>query len=39
MATRTQNLGVEGIVIDGRLRDAQYIRSLTLPVSNQGLSE
>jgi regulator of RNase E activity RraA len=33
MATRTQSLGIEGVVIDGRLRDIQYIRSLGLPVS------
>lgn len=32
MATRTQKLGVEGIVVDGRLRDVEYIRSLKLPV-------
>jgi regulator of RNase E activity RraA len=32
MATRTQRLGVGGIVVDGQLRDIQYIRSLQLPV-------
>ena len=32
MATRTKRLGVEGVVIDGRLRDVQYIRTLQLPV-------
>ena len=34
MATRTQKLGIEGIVIDGRLRDLQYIRSVQLPVDS-----
>lgn len=33
MATRTQNLGVESVVIDGRLRDINLIRDLGLPVS------
>jgi len=33
MATRTQKLGVEGIVVDGKVRDIEYIRSLNLPVS------
>jgi len=32
MATRTQKLGVEGIVVDGQVRDIEYIRSLNLPV-------
>jgi regulator of RNase E activity RraA len=32
MAARTQRLGVEGVVIDGQLRDIEYIRSLQLPV-------
>ena len=32
MATRAQKLGVEGVVIDGQLRDVEYIRSLCLPV-------
>lgn len=32
MATRTQRLGVEGIVIDGQLRDIGHIRGLNLPV-------
>jgi regulator of RNase E activity RraA len=35
MATRAQKLGVEGVVIDGRLRDIEYIRSLQLPVPSQ----
>ena len=34
MATRIQKLGVGGVVIDGRLRDIEYIRSLGLPVTN-----
>lgn len=34
MATRAQKLGIEGIVIDGRLRDLQYIRSVELPVDS-----
>jgi len=33
MATRTQKLGVEGVVVDGRVRDIQHIRDLGLPVS------
>lgn len=33
MATRTQKLGVEGVVVDGRIRDIQYIRNLGLPES------
>jgi len=32
MATRTQKLGVEGVVVDGRVRDIQDIRGLGLPV-------
>lgn len=32
MATRTQKLGVEGVVIDGRIRDIGYIRGSGLPV-------
>lgn len=32
MATRTQKLGVEGIVVDGQLRDIEYLRGLQLPV-------
>jgi hypothetical protein len=34
MATRTQKLGIGGIVVDGRVRDLQYIRSLELPVDS-----
>lgn len=34
MATRIQKLGARGVVIDGRLRDIEYIRSLGLPVTN-----
>jgi len=37
MATRTQNLGVEGVVVDGQVRDIEYIRSLNLPVSSPSL--
>ena len=32
MATRTQKLGVEGVVVDGQVRDIEYIRSIKLPV-------
>jgi len=32
MATRAQALGVNGVVIDGQLRDVEYIRSLGIPV-------
>ena len=32
MATRTHKLGVEGIVIDGQMRDIGHIRGLNLPV-------
>jgi regulator of RNase E activity RraA len=37
MATRTQKLGIGGIVVDGRVRDLQYIRSLELPVDSPGV--
>ena len=39
MATRVQKLGVEGIVIDGQLRDIEYIRSLQLPVGNLSFDD
>ena len=32
MATRTQKLGVGGVVVDGQVRDIEYIRGLNLPV-------
>ena len=38
MATRTQRLGVEGIVIDGQMRDIGHIRGLNLPVSTHPFS-
>jgi regulator of RNase E activity RraA len=38
MASRALKLGVEGIVIDGQIRDINHIRSLQLPVFAKGLS-
>jgi regulator of RNase E activity RraA len=38
MATRMQKLGVEGVLVDGNIRDINHIRNLGLPVFAKGVS-
>jgi len=38
MATRTQRLGVAGVVVDGQIRDINHIRGIELPVFARGHS-
>jgi regulator of RNase E activity RraA len=38
MATRMQKLGVEGVLVDGNIRDINHIRDLGLPVFAKGVS-
>lgn len=38
MATRMRRLGVEGVLVDGNIRDINHIRGLGLPVFAKGVS-